>query len=48
MMPKTPKKQPNKGLSDDELIKKYEAGEFDLGKHLKKLIPPNPKKKKKE
>ena len=45
-MSKTPKKKPNKGLSDEELIQKYEAGKFDLGKQLKKILPPKPPKKK--
>ena len=44
-MPKTPKKKP-KGLSDEELIQKYEAGKIDLKKEIKKHIPPNPAKKK--
>ena len=31
-MSKTPKKKPNKGLSDEELIQKYDAGKIDLKK----------------
>jgi hypothetical protein len=34
-----PKKKPNKGLSDEELIKKYEAGKIDLKKEIKKNLP---------
>lgn len=32
---------PQKGLSDDELIKKYESGAIELGKKLKKAIDKN-------
>ena len=41
MITKTPKKKPNKGLSDDELIKKYEAGKIDLKKKIKKICQKN-------
>lgn len=34
----TPKKKKEKGLSDAELIKKYEAGKIDMKKALKPLI----------
>jgi hypothetical protein len=34
----TPKKKKQKGLSDKELIAKYEAGKIDMGKALKPLL----------
>jgi hypothetical protein len=43
-MPKSPQKK-SKGLSDEELIQKYEAGKIDLKKEIKKHITPKKDKK---
>lgn len=37
-MPKKKKKHSKKGLSDAELVAKYEKGEIDLKKKLKKAL----------
>jgi hypothetical protein len=46
--PKKPTKQKPKGLSDKELIAKYESGKVPVKKIMKALLttPPHPKKRK--